>query len=588
MVLRRRAAAGTWGELAPSLLNGAWSPPDRAPAPEMHAPRFVASRAEVLAQRSLPALGIAGAIAWLAFVPMQGDAPSMPLDRERAEAAADAALEARGVRLGPEWRRLSTVSLANERDVWPQHKFVWQEAGPAAYRALVGGTLAPPLWQVRYAMFEGDVAARAEEWRLSIEPDGRVRQLRHILPEARPGARLAEDAALAVAQAGLRERFAIDPAALKLVAAEETERPARTDWAFTFADPRVDVGKDGEARLGVAVAGDEVVGAGRFVHVPEQWMRAERERDGRMQIAKVAGALLVALAGIAAIVFGVQSWMRGHCDTRAVLLVLSINLCAAVAGIAVMWPVLAAKLKTTEPVAWQVLLMVSGSLLAAALGALVVALATGVGAWAARAARQTPLSGPLPPWAAGAAAALLVAGVSTLAGALVPPEVPRWPSLALASAASPVAAAALEGVGVLSSIGIALFVLTLLERLTAAWTRRTWLALALVVLLVGATAAVRSGTGTSAAAEGLVAGLIAAAIVYGVLRFDARTVPGYVVAMALLGAAEDAVLDATPAGWTAFAIGAAVSVAVGYAAHRYLGRPLPPTGHEPDSGAPPV
>ncbi len=95
--------------------------------------------------------------------------------------------------------------------------------------------------------------------------------------------------------------------------------------------------------------------------------------------------------------------------------------------------------------------------------------------------------------------------------------------------------------------------------------------------------------GRAPLAEGLVAGLIAAAIVYCVLRFDARTVPGYVVAMALLGAAEDAALEGTPAGWIAFAIVAAVSVAVGYAAHA-----LPRSAAAPDRtrarirGAPPV
>ena len=575
VVLWRRSGAPAWGELAPSLTNGAWTPPERAAAPEMHAPRFVASRVEDLVQRGLPALGIAGAIAWLAFAPMRADVPSMSLDRQRAEAAADAALKARGVALGPEWRRLSTVSSATEGEEWSQHKFVWREAGPAAYRAQVGATLAPPLWQVRYAMFEGDVAARAEEWRIAIEPGGGVRQLRHVLPEATPGARLAQDAALAVAEAGLREHFGLDPAVLRRVAAEERDRPARTDWSFTFADPRVDVGKDGEARIGVAVAGDEVVGAARFVHVPEPWLRAERERDGRTQLARFAGLLLAVLGGVAAIVVGVQSWMRGHCDTRAVALVLAIALGAALAGTAVMWPVLAAKLKTTEPVGWQVLLAVSGSLLASALGALVVALAAGVGAWAARSARPTPLSGPLPPWAAGAAAALLVAGVSTLVGKLVPAEVPLWPSLAQKSAAVPGVAAALEGVGVLSSIAVALFVLHILQRVTAAWTRRTWLAVAVVVVLVSATIAARSGAGAVAAAEALAAGLIAAAVVYCVLRFDARTVPGYVVAAALVAAAEDAARDATPAGWAGFAIAAAVSVAVGWAVNRYLGRPLP-------------
>ncbi len=61
------------------------------------------------------------------------------------------------------------------------------------------------------------------------------------------------------------------------------------------------------------------------------------------------------------------------------------------------------------------------------------------------------------------------------------------------------------------------------------------------------------------------------------LRFDARTVPAYLVTAGLVDAAESAARAGTAAGWEAFAIAAAVSVAVGIAATRYIGRPLPIT-----------
>jgi hypothetical protein len=85
-------------------------------------------------------------------------------------------------------------------------------------------------------------------------------------------------------------------------------------------------------------------------------------------------------------------------------------------------------------------------------------------------------------------------------------------------------------------------------------------------------------------AGGLVAGAIAAAVVYGVLRFDARTIPGYVVAATIISAAEDAALDGTAAGWSEFVVYAAVSVAIGWAALRYLDRRSPQP--EADAGAP--
>jgi len=575
VVLWRRAKAGAWGEMPASLGNGAWKPPAIAPVRRVEARVIVASRAQSLVQRALPALGLAGLAAWIAWTPMQADVPPLALDRATAEAAADASLQARGVTLGPEWRRFSTVRRASGESQWTQHKFVWREAGPDAYRALIGATLAPPLWDVRYAMFEGDVAARAEEWRVTIEPGGHARQIRHVLPEAQSGMRLPKDVALAHAEQHLRERFGLDPAALTQVAAEEADRPARTDWSFVFADPRIDVGKGGEARMTVTVAGDEIVGAGRFVHVPEPWLRAERERSGRFTIVKIAGGLLFALAGLAALVAGVRSWMRSQCDTRVLVVVLAIAFGASAGGIAVMWPSYAMQWKTTEPIVWQALLAVAGSLLAASFAALAIALAAGVGAWAARTAPKTPPAGPLPPWAAGVAAALFVAGAGALAAGLVPPEAPLWPSLALESAAFPWVAAALEGFGTVSSIGVGLFLLHILDRVTAAWTRRSWLAAAVVVALIAGLVAVKAGEVGSALAEGIVAGLLAAAVIYCVLRFDARTVPGFIVTAALVDAAQSAAVAGTSAGWVAFAIATAVSIAVGIAATRYISRPLP-------------
>ena len=242
-----------------------------------------------------------------------------------------------------------------------------------------------------------------------------------------------------------------------------------------------------------------------------------------------------------------------------------------------MWPTFAIKLRTTEPVASQMLLLVAGLMLAAALGALVVALATGVGVWAARSRPRTPLAGRLPPWAGGAAAALAVAGAGAIAERLVPPEAPLWPTLSFEAARWPWAAAALHGVGVVSSIGVALFVLHILDRVTASWTRRAWLAVAVVVALIVGIVAARGSTELgSVVAGGLVAGAIAAGIVYGVLRFDARTVPGYVVAATIVSAAEDAVLGGTAAGWSEFAVYAAVALAIGWAALRYIDRRSPP------------
>jgi hypothetical protein len=97
-----------------------------------------------------------------------------------------------------------------------------------------------------------------------------------------------------------------------------------------------------------------------------------------------------------------------------------------------------------------------------------------------------------------------------------------------------------------------------------------------VFALIAGLAAVKAGDAGAAVAEGIASGLVAAAVIYFVLRFDPRTVPGYVVAATLLDAAENAALTGTSAAWMSFAVMAIVSMAVAYAATRYLSRPLAP------------
>ena len=369
---RRRAQAGAWGELPASLRNGAWQPPRRRrPRVAADARRASADRARAaLVQRALPVLGLAGLVAWVAFTPLHADVPPLALDRaRRGGRGRRGAARSAASTLGPEWRRFSTVRRASDEAPVAAAHVRLARGGPAAYRALVGNALAPPLWDVRFARFDGDVAERAEEWRVTVD------RRRHACgrsgtccPRRAPGARLARDAALALARAArCASGSALDPAALHAASrADETKRPARTDWTFTFADPRVDVGKGGEARMQVALAGDEVASAGRFVYVPEAWQRAERERDGRLQIAKIAAALAVrARRARGARLCGAQL-ERGHCDTRALLIVGALAFAAAAIDLANGGPTSRCACTTTEPVLSQVATPIAGGLFAGA------------------------------------------------------------------------------------------------------------------------------------------------------------------------------------------------------------------------------
>jgi len=586
VVLVRRWRAGAWGELPAALRNGAWRPATSAaetteataPAPVTAATQATAAAEQrVVArwipafQRSLPVLGVAGLVAWVVATPFSTDAPGLPIDRAQAVALADAALEARGVVLGVPWKRFSAIRLvSDEPSQWLGHKFVWREAGPAAYAKLVGTTLAPPLWEVRYASFEGEVADRAEEWRVTVNGDGSVRQVRHALPEARAGATLSRDAGLALVERALSERFGADPGVLKLIGAEEGRRPARTDWSFMFADPRIDVGKDGEARAVVDVAGDEIVGAGRFVHVPEAWQRIEREREGRQGIIGMALGVSIALAGLAALIVAIIQWTRGHCDRRALAAVAAIGFAISAAALANGWPQMAMGLHTAEPIASQVALAALGALLGGVVVALLFGLMAGVGAWAAVAQRPRAIAGRLPVWAAGAAAGLFAAGLGAIFERLAPAGVPRWPAFPVEATALPWFGALLQGAGALTAVTLALFLLFWIERLTGGWQRRGWLAVAVLTAVTVATMLIGTQDPVVAAFEGVVTGLAAAAIVYGLLRFDYLALPAYMATGYLLTFGESAAQRATPGAWVHAALAGAVTIAIAWGVTRYL------------------
>src|SRR5215510_2242453 len=103
------------------------------------------------------------------------------------------------------------------------HQFVYETAGEGRWRELLGVYLPKPRWRVRVATFEGDIADRAEEWRVMLAADGAVRSVQHILPEGRAGASLEEPAARQLALAAIKERYALQAAQLKDVSA----RPAK-------------------------------------------------------------------------------------------------------------------------------------------------------------------------------------------------------------------------------------------------------------------------------------------------------------------------------------------------------------------------
>jgi hypothetical protein len=574
IVALHRVRAGRWGELPAILRNGAW----RSGAAVAHAvgarTRAQAGRWTTLVQRALPLLGVAGLLAIAFGADFHSDAPPLQIDRANAEAAADAALRDRGITLGPEWKQAAATKLATEDGTWLWHKFVWREGGQDVYAHLIGSWLAPPLWEVRYARFEGgDVVDRSEEWRVTVSGDGAVRQVRHQLPERTPGARLSRDQARIIARKEINQRFGLDPEALREVSVKDDSQPARNDWRFTYSDPRVDAGLGGEARVGVEIAGDEVVSSGRYVFVPEVWQRAEIDRAGRLAVAKNIVTMAIVIVVIAALIASIVAWSRGRFDRRAFWMAGTLMLSAAAVNTINQWPLLGMRLSTTEPVATQVSLYLAGIILTTVISALLGGLLAGVASFAARAHVEPGLTQKML-WVRGAGAALFVLGIEAVLSRLAPDMAPNWPSYKVEELWMPwlgrISGTLTSGLLVMT---ITVIMLYWLDRLTEGWTRRRALGVVVLVLAQAAVAAANADQWIEVIAAGAVGGALATLMYATVLRFDLRIAPALIAVYLVVGFVGDAAQKQTAQAAMLALIASATALALAWAVTRYLLRP---------------
>jgi hypothetical protein len=307
--------------------------------------------------------------------------------------------------------------------------------------------------------------------------------------------------------------------------------------------------------------------------VPEAWQRAEAKRDNERQTVKLASVVLIALAALAALVYAVIAWNRHRCDRRGMLVVGGLSMAMLLVSSANNWPALAIQLNTAEPVASQLTTTVLALLASGLVVALLFGLLGGVGTWYARTQRATPLAGRLPPWAMGTGAALATAGLTMALGSLAAPSLPVWPDLKVLSYASPALGAVTAAFAFVPATAVTLFLLAVIDRATVGWTRRIALVAAALVILGVAVALVAGHDVADALRHGVVEGLVALGVAWLVLRYDLATVPAFVTTGLLLEGAKAAALAGTSHAWWLFALGAAATVALTFAATRYLARP---------------
>lgn len=171
-----------------------------------------------------------------------------------------------------------------------------------------------PVWRWRARWFR---PPDKEEMRVWLRPDGRLIGFEHVVAETASGARLAGDAARALAEAFLARQ---ERAPQRLVEARLQERPNRHDHVFTWEQDGFRV-KDGRIRRTVVIQGDRVGRYQEFLHVPEQWQRDfARLRSKNELYSEIAQAFYIPLI-LAAVGVLIHSVRKKQVPWRPLLLI---------------------------------------------------------------------------------------------------------------------------------------------------------------------------------------------------------------------------------------------------------------------------
>ncbi len=322
IVLYARLKKGAWHPISEKFLNKSWHPTTTPKIIE--APTSTKQQSFMLPKLisyAFLCMGIVSMGTWLVTTRFQSDAPQITLTRQQALQKAAHILKGKNVEV-TEWKAIADpmIDVTIIPSLNKQHRFIWQEEQPW-YKKLIGSYLAPPHWIVRYAKFNGSLNDRAEEHLLYFNPDGSLMRYVHKLPEIAPGKSLSRTESVAIAQQEIKKRYGLLPNSLQEISAQSKKQPNRVDWTIIYKNINNYSSSEGEARITVSLAGDQVVDAYRFIHVPEDW---ERKEENNLLLASIIiklCQLCIYLLAVASSVFALRRWGALHISTPLALLI---------------------------------------------------------------------------------------------------------------------------------------------------------------------------------------------------------------------------------------------------------------------------
>lgn len=368
IVVYGRIKQGGWTDLQHNNTNAAWQPQtmieNESSFAEATADEHDDATIPKKHKTSIIILGIISIIAWLHTTRLTHDGVRITTTQHEAITQAHNFLQTKNIKLDAQWRTLPLffAHYSHVPTLNTQHKFIWQEGKKEVYNQLLNTHLQPAHWTVRYAQFEGDLIERAEEHTI-LEYD--TMRYWHKLPESSVGAQLTKEQARSLSHKALQEIYHLNPAQLTEISAQETQRPHRKDWLFTFADTQVYTLPTGQARINIAIAGDEVIDSARFIHVPEIWERNEHNNTLKLKLINLIVNLMFMFMFIASAWIAYKNNSRSHFSQKLFVYLWLLFTTIAIIDAANSWPSVIGACNTMEPLNNQILQKIVSSLLMA-------------------------------------------------------------------------------------------------------------------------------------------------------------------------------------------------------------------------------
>ncbi|MEX0939725.1 MAG: CPBP family intramembrane glutamic endopeptidase, partial [Candidatus Babeliales bacterium] len=544
IVLFARLHSGYWSEISRNLYNKAWQPKEK-PIFEPIIKQPVEFITEKLRYRNwLFIAGTTGLIVWLCTTPFAHNGINLKIDKQTAKTEANETLAQKNIILSDPWQQSAFV----QAQINEQHKFLWR-TNQYLHKKLLGNYLMPAQWQIRYAQFEGNIVERAEEYNVFVNPDGSVVRISHQLPESKTGQSLSESEARTLAYKTIKNQFGLEAKQLIEISAVSYKRPERLDWVFTFKDPiaypkETDSDEYGEARINIEIAGNTLADYYRYIFVPEEWKRVEKQNQTVFSILMSICLLILAILFISCGLRAINQWIHHQFAQKTFFIIFFLLLGKSVIQFWNLFPIFIATFKTSEPYNNQLITFAGSLFIRVLFTSLGLALIFGFIKTATfflqriRDIYERILFGGI--------AGIIISGFIALAEKLSPSLSPLWPNYLHASARFPSISFALTHFTTYITTALTFYLLfKTLDYLSQSWSKNLWqttvLSLILGIAYKGSTGIEHINTWLL---FGSLFGVVLLELYIHLIRFDRTIIPYLAAVISILEIIQETVFGA--------------------------------------------